>query len=146
MTRAACAGFRIFRGSCSSQVGQSGLTLFDGVVERFKAMAETDGRLIENLRQWPDADLRMLTTMLPDLAPLVGSGPGQASMPEAFLEEPKLEVLQRFLASLGCDGLNALDKQGANDCCYTFGPIVEANEHCNIFVYYYPKSDNINCF
>ncbi|WP_284720726.1 hypothetical protein [Polyangium sorediatum] len=49
-------------------------------------------------------------------------------------------------ASLGCDGLNALDKQGANDCCYTFGPIVEANEHCNIFVYYYPKADDINCF
>ena len=49
-------------------------------------------------------------------------------------------------ASLGCDGLDALDKQGANDCCYTFGPIVEANEHCNIFVYYYPKADDINCF
>lgn len=49
-------------------------------------------------------------------------------------------------ASVGCGGLDALDEQGANDCCYTFGPQVEANEHCNIFVYYYPKSDNINCF
>jgi len=48
--------------------------------------------------------------------------------------------------AVGCDGLNALDKQGENDCCYTFGPKVEANEHCNIFVYYYPKADDINCF
>ncbi len=24
--------------------------------------------------------------------------------------------------------------------------IVETNEHCNIFVYYYPKQDNVNCF
>jgi len=32
------------------------------------------------------------------------------------------------------------------DCCYTFGPIVEKNEHCNAFVYYYPKQDNVNCF
>jgi hypothetical protein len=47
---------------------------------------------------------------------------------------------------LGCDGLDALDNQGANDCCYTFGPQVDANEHCNIFVYYYPKADDINCF
>jgi hypothetical protein len=48
--------------------------------------------------------------------------------------------------AVGCDGLNALDKQGAEDCCYTFGPKVEANEHCNIFVYYYPKADNILCY
>jgi len=48
--------------------------------------------------------------------------------------------------SLGCQGLDALDAQKADDCCYTFGPLVEAYEHCNIFVYYYPKSDNINCF
>jgi hypothetical protein len=48
--------------------------------------------------------------------------------------------------SVGCDKLNSLDKEGADDCCYTFGPIVEQNEHCNIFVYYYPKSDDINCF
>jgi hypothetical protein len=48
--------------------------------------------------------------------------------------------------SVGCDKLNALDKKGEGDCCYTFGPIVEQNEHCNIFVYYYPKSDDIACF
>ncbi len=32
------------------------------------------------------------------------------------------------------------------DCCYTFGPHVEENEHCNAFVYYYPKgTTNITC-
>jgi hypothetical protein len=31
-------------------------------------------------------------------------------------------------------------------CCYTFGPQVDLNEHCNAFVYYYPKQDNVNCF
>jgi len=48
--------------------------------------------------------------------------------------------------SLGCEGLNAADPQQEGDCCYTFGPIVEQNEHCNIFVYYYPKVDDINCY
>ena len=24
--------------------------------------------------------------------------------------------------------------------------IVEKNEHCNAFVYYYPKQDDVNCF
>lgn len=51
-----------------------------------------------------------------------------------------------------CGTLNALDakKYGTppaqQDCCYTFGGIVEENEHCNAFVYYYPKQDDINCF
>ena len=54
--------------------------------------------------------------------------------------------------SIGCDGLNKYDADkhmtpaADQDCCYTFGPIVEKNEHCNIFVYYYPKQDNVNCF
>lgn len=41
--------------------------------------------------------------------------------------------------SVGCDALNALDTSGANDCCYVFGPKVESGEHCNVFVYYWPK-------
>jgi len=54
-------------------------------------------------------------------------------------------------ASVGCDGLNAADRAKGTaeddlDCCYTFGGIVEKSEHCNIFVYYYPKVDDINCF
>ncbi|MEZ4302259.1 MAG: hypothetical protein R3B70_45445 [Polyangiaceae bacterium] len=54
--------------------------------------------------------------------------------------------------SVGCSGLDEFDaeKYGTSstnlDCCYTFGPIVEVNEHCNIFVYYYPKQDDVNCF
>lgn len=53
--------------------------------------------------------------------------------------------------AVGCEGLNEWDssKYGTSeellDCCYTFGPIVEKNEHCNIFVYYYPKADDISC-
>jgi hypothetical protein len=59
--------------------------------------------------------------------------------------------------AIGCNGLNAVDMAphpGAPngtpasqvDCCYTFGPLVDKNEHCNAFVYYYPKQDNVNCF
>ncbi len=55
--------------------------------------------------------------------------------------------------SVGCQGLNDFDQTkymtpAENlDCCYTFGPIVEKNEHCNIFVYFYPKGDqDVNCF
>jgi hypothetical protein len=54
--------------------------------------------------------------------------------------------------SVGCSGLNDFDKTKYNtadsqlDCCYTFGPVVDKNEHCNAFVYYYPKQDDVNCF
>jgi hypothetical protein len=35
----------------------------------------------------------------------------------------------------------------AKDCCYTFGGFVETQEHCNAFVYYYPRgSTDRNCF
>jgi hypothetical protein len=35
-----------------------------------------------------------------------------------------------------------------NGCCYTFGGMVEFQEHCNAFVYYYPANDttDVNCF
>jgi hypothetical protein len=52
----------------------------------------------------------------------------------------------------GCEALDAYDvakhKDAKPDCCYTFGPIVEKNEHCNAFVYYYPKQEasDVNCF
>ncbi len=49
---------------------------------------------------------------------------------------------------IGCDAVNAADPQQAGDCCYTFGPKVESNEHCNVFLYYYPKANrsDITCF
>ena len=34
----------------------------------------------------------------------------------------------------------------ADSCCFTFGGKVESQEHCNAFVYYYPKSQDITCF
>jgi hypothetical protein len=55
-------------------------------------------------------------------------------------------------SAVGCSGLNSYDqtKYGTpaaqQDCCYTFGPQVDVNEHCNAFVYYYPKQDNVTCF
>jgi hypothetical protein len=42
------------------------------------------------------------------------------------------------VAPTTCDDL-------AEGCCYQFGPTVEANEHCNIFAYYYPKQDDYSC-
>ncbi len=54
--------------------------------------------------------------------------------------------------SIGCTGLNTFDETkhmtpaDKVDCCYTFGPQVDKNEHCNAFVYYYPETDNVNCF
>lgn len=44
--------------------------------------------------------------------------------------------------SEGCGALDALDTSGANDCCYIFGPKVESGEHCNVFAYYWPKSQS----
>jgi hypothetical protein len=52
--------------------------------------------------------------------------------------------------ALTCASLDAYDMAkhptATTDCCYTFGPQVDLNEHCNAFVYYYPKQDNVNCF
>lgn len=46
----------------------------------------------------------------------------------------------QFEPSAGCvDGCSCL-KDPVN-CCYKFGGIVETSEHCNAFVYYYPKID-----
>jgi len=51
-----------------------------------------------------------------------------------------------------CSTLNAVDAKkymtpaAQQDCCYTFGGQVDLNEHCNAFVYYYPKQDDVNCF
>lgn len=34
----------------------------------------------------------------------------------------------------------------ASTCCISFGGKVEVQEHCNAFVYYYPKDENASCF
>lgn len=58
---------------------------------------------------------------------------------------------QEPVPSVGCKGLDAYDQtknmtaEEQLDCCYTFGAIVEKNEHCNAFVYYYPKQNDVFC-
>lgn len=39
----------------------------------------------------------------------------------------------------GCQVVNDRDPEGQDDCCYTFGPLVESSEHCNVFLYYWPR-------
>ncbi|MGN6109108.1 MAG: hypothetical protein ACTHU0_28640 [Kofleriaceae bacterium] len=47
----------------------------------------------------------------------------------------------------GCAAVDARDPEQAGDCCYTFGPTVETSEHCNVFLYYYPKvTGDVTCF
>jgi hypothetical protein len=48
-----------------------------------------------------------------------------------------------------CEFQAAADACGdpSKGCCFTFGPRVETNEHCNAFVYYYPKATtDVTCF
>jgi hypothetical protein len=33
-----------------------------------------------------------------------------------------------------------------DQCCFTFGGKVETQEHCNAFIYYYPKTSDYSCF
>jgi hypothetical protein len=40
-----------------------------------------------------------------------------------------------------CDEVNAKDPDQAGDCCYTFGGNTDVGEHCNVFLYYYPRLD-----
>jgi len=47
---------------------------------------------------------------------------------------------------IGCAAVDMRDPLQANDCCYTFGGKVETSEHCNVFLYYHPKTEDINCF
>jgi hypothetical protein len=46
----------------------------------------------------------------------------------------------------GCDAVDAADEEGEGDCCYTFGPKVETSEHCNVFLYYWPKVGETDVF
>jgi hypothetical protein len=53
-------------------------------------------------------------------------------------------------AAGGCAALDSYDKtkhpDSTPDCCYDFGGIVEKNEHCNAFVYYWPKAEQSDVF
>lgn len=39
----------------------------------------------------------------------------------------------------GCAAVDAKDPEQEGDCCYVFGGNTDVGEHCNAFVYYYPK-------
>lgn len=45
-----------------------------------------------------------------------------------------------------CDDVDDKDPQKQGDCCYTFGGNVDVGEHCNVFLYYYPRVDNNDVF
>jgi hypothetical protein len=101
----------------------------------------------------PDAAARFYESTVWDDPPMMHS-------PELDLKVPAKGGIwyscsydwQQPAPSVGCTGLNDYDttkyKTPAQslDCCYTFGGVVDKNEHCNAFVYYYPKQDNVNCF
>ena len=84
----------------------------------------------------------------PDLAKSVGAGGGFWWTCSYQWEDPATLTGGKDT----CATLNAFDAKkymtppAEQDCCYTFGPQVDVNEHCNAFVYYYPKQDNVNCF
>lgn len=46
-----------------------------------------------------------------------------------------------------CDyAMNASECGNPQDgCCCTFGPLEDTQEHCNAFIYYYPKTDDVTC-
>lgn len=48
--------------------------------------------------------------------------------------------------TFSCDEVNAKDSEAAGDCCYTFGGNTDVGEHCNVFLYYYPKVQNTDVF
>jgi hypothetical protein len=41
-----------------------------------------------------------------------------------------------------CDDVNAKDPLKQGDCCYVFGGNTDVGEHCNVFLYYYPKVES----
>jgi hypothetical protein len=41
-----------------------------------------------------------------------------------------------------CDDVNAKDPLKEGDCCYVFGGNTDVGEHCNVFLYYYPKVES----
>lgn len=46
----------------------------------------------------------------------------------------------------GCDTVNSKDPEHADDCCYTFGGNTDVGEHCNVFLYYYPRVADTDVF
>jgi hypothetical protein len=68
----------------------------------------------------------------------------------AFLENLDVGVPAQGGISYSCTYTVPTDACGDpdNGCCFTFGGKVEFQEHCNAFVYYYPRNSttDVNCF
>jgi hypothetical protein len=45
-------------------------------------------------------------------------------------------------SDFSCADVDAKDPLKQGDCCYTFGGITDVGEHCNVFLYYYPKVES----
>ena len=45
-----------------------------------------------------------------------------------------------------CADVNAKDPDQQGDCCYTFGGNTDVGEHCNVFLYYYPRVGDTDVF
>jgi hypothetical protein len=45
-----------------------------------------------------------------------------------------------------CADVDAKDPEHQGDCCYTFGGNTDVGEHCNVFLYYYPKVGDTDVF
>ena len=67
-----------------------------------------------------------------------------------FAKNLGLTVPPRGGISYSCEFAAKPDDCGdpMDGCCFTFGGKVEFQEHCNAFVYYYPRRDDtdVNCF
>jgi hypothetical protein len=98
----------------------------------------------------PDVSARFYQSNTWDEPPMLHSPALQANIPAGggIVYSCQYEW-QPPPSNIGCAGLDAIDLQKSPtnqpDCCYRFGPQVDVNEHCNAFVYYYPKQDNVNC-
>jgi hypothetical protein len=66
-----------------------------------------------------------------------------------FLRDLSVQVPPGDKVQWTCEFAVKNDECGdpANRCCFTFGGKVESQEHCNAFIYYYPRgASDRNCF
>jgi hypothetical protein len=87
------------------------------------------------------------------LNPVEGAGPtfydNEHWDEPLFAKNLGLQVPARGGVSYRCEFTAGPNDCGNPDdgCCFTFGGKVEFQEHCNAFIYYYPRRDtDINCF
>jgi hypothetical protein len=95
----------------------------------------------------PDASARFYQSKTWDEPPMLHSPALELTVPAngGIWYTCDYQWQQPTASAGGCTTLNTFeqahhsDLPNQMDCCYTFGPQVDVNEHCNAFVYYYPK-------